>query len=359
VIIDLHTTNGSYHGYALTFSPSLNPNADHRIVSFTREKLLPDVSKLLRTKYKYETYFYGNFSDQQNPARELDPNDSADPKAWATFDYRPRFGNNYIGLRNRIAILSEAYSYLDFRKRVEVTDKFVRAILQYVADNGERVVRMIHDADAYTVQTSATAGNEEGFGVSFKLAASPKPVEILVGSVNKVIDPRTNKPRFEAVAESRPVKMTEYGEFEPTRRIKPPAAYILKPDQRKVVDLLLAHGIVVESTKKAAAIDVEKYALKSVVRSERAFQGHKETKVSVATEAGREEFPEGSYVVEMNQPMAALIFYLLEPESDDGLVNWNILDQELDRAAGQEGSHVYPIYRLKTRPKVPREILKK
>jgi hypothetical protein len=359
VIIDLHTTNGSYHGYALTFSPSLNPNADRRIISFTREKLLPDVSKFLRTKYKYETYFYGNFSNEQNPAIELDPNKSADPKAWATFDYRPRFGNNYVGLRNRIAILSEAYSYLDFRKRVDVTDRFVRAILQYVADNGDKVVKLTGEADAYAVQTGTTVGNEEGFGVSFKLKPKTAPVEILVGSVNKVIDPRTNKPRFEAVDQSRPVKMTEYGEFEPTRRIKPPAAYILKPDQRKVVDLLLEHGIVVESTKKAAAFDVEQYSLKSVVKSERAFQGHKEIKLSVANESAREEFPEGSYIVEMNQPMAALIFYLLEPESDDGLVNWNVLDEELNRAEGKDGSHVYPVYRLKAHPKVPREILKK
>ena len=359
VIINLHTTNGSYHGYALTFSPSLNPNADRRIIAFAREKLLPDVSRTLRAKNKYETYFYGNFSDQQNPARELDPNKSADPKAWATFDYRPRFGNNYIGLRNRIAILSEAYSYIDFRKRVDVTDKFVRAILQYVADNAEKVIKVIRDADAHAVAAGTTGGNEEGFGVAFKLRPTAKPVEILVGSVTRVNDPRTNRPRLVAGDQSRPVKMTEYGEFEPTRRVKPPAAYILKPDQRKVVDLLLAHGVAVERIKKAESIDVEQYLVKSVVRAQRAFQGHKETKVTVANESARVEFPEGSFVVSMTQPLAALIFYLLEPESDDGLVNWNVLDQELDRAEKDAGSASYPVYRLKTDPKVPRELIKK
>jgi hypothetical protein len=30
VLVDLHTTNGSYHGYHLTYSPILNPNADPR-----------------------------------------------------------------------------------------------------------------------------------------------------------------------------------------------------------------------------------------------------------------------------------------------------------------------------------------
>ena len=31
VLVDLHTTNGSYHAYHLTYSPILNPNADPRL----------------------------------------------------------------------------------------------------------------------------------------------------------------------------------------------------------------------------------------------------------------------------------------------------------------------------------------
>ncbi len=126
VVLDLHTTNGSYHGYALTYSPPLNPNTDQRIVSFVRDRLLPDVTKTLKERHRYRTYYYGNFVDDQNPQRELMPDRSPTPKAWATFDHRPRFGTNYVGLRNRIAVLSEAYSYLDFKSRVDVTDKFVR-----------------------------------------------------------------------------------------------------------------------------------------------------------------------------------------------------------------------------------------
>ena len=122
--------------------------------------------------------------------------------------------------------------------------------------------------------SGTTSGNEEGFGTTFKLRPSAKPVEILVGSVTRVNDPRTNRPRLVAGDQSRPVKMTEYGEFEPSRRVKPPAAYILKPDQRKAVDLLLAHGVAVERIKKAEAFEVEQYLVKSVVRAQRAFQGH-------------------------------------------------------------------------------------
>ena len=48
-------------------------------------------------------------------------------------------------------------------------------------------------------------------------------------------------------------------------------------------------------------------------------------------------------MVDMNQPLARLAFYLLEPRSDDGLANWNFLDEAI------AGSDVYPILRVPTR----------
>ena len=355
IVIDLHTTNGSYHGYALTYAPCLNPNADQRINSFLRGKLLPDVTKTLRTEHKYETYFYGNFADDKNPARELSPDKSSDPKVWATFDHRPRFGNNYVGLRNRMVILSEAYSYLDFRSRVDVTDKFVRAILQYVTTHAGEIMTLVREADNHSIKTGTTAGNEQGYGISFELKQSPGPVEILVGSVTKTVDPRTNKQRFEATSEARPVKMTEYGEFQPTRRIKPPGAYLLRPDSANLIKLLRSHGIIVETTSKEETFEIEKFAITKVSHAARAFQGHKETKISVSASEGREKFPKGSFIVSMRQPKAALAFYLLEPESDDGLVNWNYLDKELDRATTEASGVEYPVYRLKSPPQASRK----
>jgi hypothetical protein len=41
------------------------------------------------------------------------------------------------------------------------------------------------------------------------------------------------------------------------------------------------------------------------------------------------EIPEGSLVVGTKQPLGRLVFYLLEPESDDGLTTWNVLDAAL------------------------------
>jgi hypothetical protein len=340
VVIDLHTTNGSYHGYALTYSPSLNPNTDQRIISFARDRLLPDVTRTMRTRHKYQTYFYGNFADNRNPQRELAGDTGKQPRVWATFDHRPRFGNNYVGLRNRIAILSEAYSYLDFRRRVDVTGKFVRTLLDNIAARAAEIVNLVSEVDRHSINSGTTMGNEEGFGVAFELRPSPKPVEILVGSVNKVVDPRTGKSRFEATDEATPVKMIEYGEF-----------------KVRVVELLLAHGIVVERTTKEESLEVEQFVVTNVSRAARAFQGHRETRLNVNATSSREVFPEGSFIVSTRQSKAALVAYLLEAESDDGLANWNYFDEELEPKPGANAPIVYPIYRLGSAARVPREIV--
>jgi hypothetical protein len=41
----------------------------------------------------------------------------------------------------------------------------------------------------------------------------------------------------------------------------------------------------------------------------------------------------------MNQPLARLAFYLLEPRSNDGLLTWNFVDDAL------KNSNTYPIAR--------------
>ena len=142
VTVDLHTTNGSYHGYQLTYSPPLTPNADARLIAFERETLLPEIRAGMKRRHGKETYYYGNFENQLEPK-----------KGWFTFDNRPRFGNNYAGLRNRFAILSEAYSYIDFHARVEVTHQFLHEILRAIDRNASTMTRIAARADASRPKT--------------------------------------------------------------------------------------------------------------------------------------------------------------------------------------------------------------
>ena len=348
--VDLHTTNGSYHGYHLTYSPTLNPNADARLIAFGRNKMLPAITRTLLRQHKFRTYYYGNFATKERMNRELDnfeiqrsgraalPADKPETKIWRTFDHKPMFGNNYVGLRNRLTILSEAYSYLDFKGRIAVTEAFVEEIFKYSALHAAEITALIKRVDE-----DAVRGKLPAKGVAFEIKSLDKPVSILVGEVNKIKNPKSGK-EMTAMIENKytPTLMPDYGLFAATKSNEVPRAYIFKNETglKTVIAKLLAHGINIEELTESLNVETESFVIDSVNRAARAFQGHAEVKLKGHAQKETINFPTGSILVRTTQPLASLIFYLLEAESDDGFVRWNFLDSYLEKGK------TYPIYKL-------------
>jgi hypothetical protein len=63
------------------------------------------------------------------------------------------------------------------------------------------------------------------------------------------------------------------------------------------------------------------------------------------------EFPAGTFMVDMAQPMANAIFYYLEPQSRDGFVGWGVLDATLRAAGADKGPIEYPIFKFRREAK--------
>ncbi len=348
--VDLHTTNGSYHGYHLTYAPTLNPNADVRLIAFERNKMLPAITRTLLKTHKFRTYHYGNFATKERMNRELDtfemqrsgreaqPADKPETKLWRTFDHRPRFGNNYCGLRNRLTILSEAYSYLDFKGRIAVTEAFVEEIFKYSALHAEEITALIKRVDE-----DAVKGKTAQQGVAFEIKALDKSIDILVGEVEKIKNPRSGK-MMTAMIENKftPTSMPDYGLFAVTKSTAVPRAYLFRNEEglKTVLAKLQAHGIAIEELTEPLTTEVESYVIDEVKKAARAFQGHAEVKLKGHTQKETIQFPDGSFLIRATQPMSSLIFYLLEAESDDGFVNWNFLDAYLEKGK------TYPIYKI-------------
>ena len=316
ISVDLHTTNGSFHGYALTYAPTLNPNASSDLIDFERDTLLPQIREQMRAKHHKETYYYGNFLNQLTPE-----------KGWYTFDSRPRFGNNYVGLRNRFTILSEAYSYIDFRARVEVTYEFLHEILNTVEKHGKKMMRLVARADRAKLRKQ---------GVRFEIKPW-KDSEILwekcvpedgaeLGPENLGETPHHIRRTGQIV----PMKMTDYGVFAAKEREDVPYAFLIDATAQNVAANLLTHGVVLEKLTRETTFAAEQFVIRDTERSEHAFQGHNELTLTGKWKSRDETFPAGTYVVRMNQPLGRLAFYLLDPRSDDGLFDWNFFDSMLD-----------------------------
>ena len=314
--VDLHTTNGSFHGYALTYSPMLNPNASSDLIDFERETLLPRIRERMRSNHHKETYYYGNFLNQLMPE-----------KGWYTFDSRPRFGNNYVGLRNRFTILSEAYSYIDFRARVEVTYEFLHEILSAVEKQGKKMMKLAARADLATPKRQ---------GVRFEIKPW-KTTEILwekcVAADTEATAPENQGEtpnHVQRTGQIVPIKMTDYGVFAAKEKDDVPYAFLIDADAQHVIENLLTHGIVIEKLARDSDLEAEQFEIKGAKAEEHAFQGHHEVTVIGKWKSRKVALPAGTFLVRMNQPLARLAFYLLDPRSDDGLFDWNFFDSSLE-----------------------------
>jgi len=320
ITVDLHTTNGSYHGYQLTYAPTLNPNASELLIDFERDTLLPRIREQMEKRHGKHTYYYGNFVDQLTPE-----------KGWYTFDSRPRFGNNYAGLRNRFVILSEAYTYIDFRSRVEVTYQFLHEILDVVDSYAAKMQKLAARADE-----EIRRGKFRKAGVRFEIKPWKDNVEILwerslpAEPGSGAPDPETGKGLITRTGEIVPVKMTDYGIFAVTEKSEVPYAYLIDSSATEAISNLMTHGIVVETLSEETTLKAAQFVVTESAHAEHEFQGHHELTLLGKWKDREEKFPAGTFVVRMNQPLARLAFYLLEPRSDDGLFEWNFFDELLE-----------------------------
>jgi hypothetical protein len=96
----------------------------------------------------------------------------------------------------------------------------------------------------------------------------------------------------------------------------------------------------VSRVQSAWTTPVQHFTIDTVVSAPRAFQGHREVRLEGKWSDDQRTIPAGSYVVRAGQPQGVVAFYLLEPESDDGLVTWNVFDPRLARGAE------YPVLRV-------------
>jgi hypothetical protein len=83
----------------------------------------------------------------------------------------------------------------------------------------------------------------------------------------------------------------------------------------------------------------------SIITSARPFQGHREVRLRGHWERGLQTLPARSFIVPTAQARGTLVVYLLEPESDDGFVDWNLFDRELKKGTPYSVRRIFDLRR--------------
>ncbi|MBN2489943.1 MAG: peptidase M14 [Planctomycetes bacterium] len=305
LFLDLHTTNGSKHRYALTFSSSVHPNADRTVQDFADRVLLPEVFAALRPRY--DTFYYGDFLDDRDPE-----------KGWGTFAWEGRYATNYWGLRNRFSVLLESYAYCDFRTRIDVTRRALSAVLAAAAKHRDRMRALVAAADE-----RLAAGEWKEMGVAFERTAWAGTWTVAGFEVTE-----ESLGRRRPVAEDRPrdYECRLFLRFEPTASVPVPAGYLFGRGLGAVAEHLRRHGIRVYRLAHDGELEVEACRLEKLHRQERLYQGRTLQHAEVAVNREVRTFRAGDHWVPLSQPLGRLAAELLEPRGRDGLLAWGFLD---------------------------------
>ncbi len=372
VAMDLHTTDGSSNsGFNMTYETSLNPNNSKGEMTLLREVMLPEITKTIKAKHGSDWWYYGGVSG------------TGVDRAWRSDAdlARPRYTSTLFGVRNILGLLSETYSYASFKTRIFETYWFLEETLGFVSNNADKVREVV-----------ATANKESIVGqqlsVRQQLAKAVELKQIVFAPTIAVRNPYVAdrpyrlRPDGTGNAGVTSEMLPFYGTTEPTETSLAPRVWVIPnsdaaptgaapgggrgvgvpgqivpggggrggpggtPMQRMiatVIDRLEAHGIKYTLTTKDVAFSGERYRIATNTMETREYQGtHKARTITGAWEASEQTVPTGSVVIAMDQPLARLLFILMDPRSDDGFMWWNLLDPILGQTPAP--TH-YPVLR--------------
>jgi len=322
MFVDCHTTNGSRHRYQLTYDVPHNPASPSPLRKYLREKMMPEVTEKLREQ-NLNAFYYGNFDREKTK--------------WTTYGFEPRYSTEYIGMRGRLGILSESYSYISYRERIEATRAFVSRCLDFASANSETISQLTSQIDQQWADITGQNPGRFDLPLDAVMSKFDEPATILGFSGNGD-EPEDFVVEF-------------WGDYQPAAKVNLPWAYLLPDTLPEVIANLQNHGIQVERLKTATGINIQFQTVQAIRRSPQPFQGH--AMVRLQTNSGREkrDFPAGTLVVRTAQPLGRLAVWLLEPQSVDGLVTWNYFDDVI-----QQGQEI-PVWRIDQPAEIPLEAL--
>jgi hypothetical protein len=335
--IEIRTEDGPCSGFAVTFSPPLNPNTSEHILGVLRDEWFPFVIKNLKNKRSLNAFYRGTVDGGSDgcapkpaettgapapvgrrgagapaapsaarggraggrgpsaakPAPAAPAAPAVEP-AWTAPSPRLGVTANYLGARNRFAVVGVVHARDSAGDRASAASQFLEEALGFAWAASVRIMKACQDADAQLL-------------VGRSLPTSARPLTI--GQVDVLMSaPSADGTPSKRTASATPVTMRDRLRYEPASDEVLAAEYFLPATETAVIDLLRHHGIQVRQLTQPTK-GVEEFVVPA--GGDATSGGWKPTSAAV---------PAGSWVIRMNQPLARLAFALIEPTSDEAVM---------------------------------------
>ncbi len=334
LILDSHTHNGSYHQEPVTWVWQLNPNGNGELIDYMCDTFMPAVSGILKEKYDVPSIPHGDYMSRSNPEA-----------GWRPLGPQPRYLSNYIGLRNRLAILNENYPYAEYKTRVLGCYHFFLSLVEYCNAHTKEIRQLIGEADRKTIARGLRASAEDSFAVEYDVRPLEKKYTVLGYEMEEVPSQSGGRTRYRVTDREKTYQIPYYADYFPKRSVRFPRAYFLSVFDAHIIKKLQQHGILVERLLEPVTVEAEEFRINELTSAQRLNQGHRTNSVTGEYVTMEKEFPAGTLYISTAQALANVAAYLLEPESDDGLLYWNFFDRYIASQWGR-GFQAYPVYKV-------------
>jgi hypothetical protein len=339
VSIELRMEDGPCSAYDVTYALPLHPSTSEHVTGVLRDDWFPFIAKNLKSKRSMNAFYRGTIEGGEDgcgrrpagavaspvpagrrggaPAaasgrgasggRGAAPAAAAPPvpaelPAWAASGHQLALRANYMGVRNRFAIVGVTHARDSAPDRAKAAAYFLEEALSFAWGAAARLKKACQDADAQLLVGRALATSARVLNAG--------EVEVMMSAPAPVGDGGLAVKRTEV---SEIVLMRDRQRFEPGSDETAAAEYYLPLSETAVVAVLKKHGIQLRQLAQPAK-GVEQFVVATPAGGTAA-----PTRLEGQWQPTDSEVPSGSWVVRMNQPLARLAFVLLEPTSEDGL----------------------------------------
>ena len=298
LFVDGH--NGGSYPYNLNYQCTSSFDPDPSLTEICDEGIFPAIDARLAGE-GFSSFFYARGNETE----------------WSTGGWQARIGRNYGGFANSVGILFEAPGRQTMAEGARAGYLGYLAVLEFAAENAERLRSTIRDARVATLAAAREADDEVAVQQEYDAEDEPYTWEIPVGD---------DTPETEVVTNGRLMK-------KPVATVlrDRPWAYLLPRDAEAAVSLLRRHGITVERLLEDTELEVQAYRIGGISH-EQAYNHAAATRVEVAEVVTRTQtFPRGTWVISTEQMLGRLVAHMLEVETDDNVIYWNTMDAWLPR----------------------------
>lgn len=336
--VDDHVTDGADFQYDVTFTIEHFSNLNAEIGHWLESSVIADLEHQVDTSGHLASPTYISLVDESDPSKGLG------------FDaFVPRFSTGYMNLENRPSMLVELHMLKDYKTRVTGNYELLRALLQVVNRDADKLIALNTAADHEAEELGAHPLGNVGYPLKVAWSGETTPFLFHGYKYTRELSAVSGTVWIQYSHEPWNVTLPMQTGAKILLSAVPPAAYIIPSQWTHVIDVLAAHQVVMQRTTAAWTAPVETYRCHGGNWQQPPFEGHhpmfggegsnghpgEPPQCTLVTETMT--FPANSAVVELNQRLSHVAMEWLEPMAPDSAMAWNAFDPIFEQREYGEG----------------------